>query len=149
GIGLALTKELVELMHGTISVKSAPGTGSEFTVRIPITLQAPKVSHAQEMMDTALPGMPVTILDEIENQQTEDRPLVLIIEDNGDVAHYLRITLVDQYECLHALTGESGLKMAYEDIPDIIICDVMMPGMDGFEVCARLKTDERTDHIPI
>ena len=76
-------------------------------------------------------------------------PLALLIEDNEDVAHYLKTCLKGKYQTLHAINGAIGLDMAYEKIPDIIISDVMMPKKDGFEVCATLKKDERTDHIPI
>ena len=75
--------------------------------------------------------------------------MALIIEDNDDVAHYLKTCLKGKYQTLHANNGNIGIEMAYEKIPDIIISDVMMPGKDGYEVCATLKTDERTDHIPI
>jgi len=75
--------------------------------------------------------------------------LALIIEDNEDVAHYLKTCLKDKYQTVHASNGKMGIEMAYEKIPDIIISDVMMPGKDGFEVCATLKSDERTNHIPI
>ena len=76
-------------------------------------------------------------------------PLALIIEDNADVVHYLKSCLEKQYQTLHAINGQIGIEMAFEKIPDVIICDVMMPEKDGFEVCATLKTDQRTDHIPI
>ncbi len=74
---------------------------------------------------------------------------MLIIEDNVDVAHYLKTCLNSKYETMHAINGMTGIEMALENIPDIIISDVMMPGKDGFEVCETLKSDERTDHIPI
>ncbi|MGS0524525.1 response regulator [Zobellia nedashkovskayae] len=70
----------------------------------------------------------------------EDLPLVLIIEDNKDVAYYLKQCLKDQYKMMHAINGIEGLEMAFEHIPDIIISDVMMPGKDGYEVCSMLKT---------
>jgi signal transduction histidine kinase/ligand-binding sensor domain-containing protein/DNA-binding response OmpR family regulator len=149
GIGLALTKELVELMQGTIAVKSEAGLGSEFTVHIPVTTQAPKVSTDQESLAIVEPPIPNEETVITGKNPALDLPLVLIIEDNRDVANYLKIALEHKYQCLHAPNGETGLAMAYEEIPDIIICDVMMPGMDGYEVCATLKADVRSDHIPI
>lgn len=150
GIGLALTKELVELMHGTIKVQSSLKTGSEFTVRIPITRTASISDHvnysrvSRRSIDlTEVTPSKVTL------DPKSELPLVLIIEDNLDVAHYLETCLKNKYDTLHAINGIKGIEMALERIPDIIISDVMMPGKDGFEVCEALKADERTDHIPI
>ena len=81
--------------------------------------------------------------------EENDLPLVLIIEDNKDVAHYIGTCLQGKYQYLYADNGKIGIEMALEKIPDLIISDVMMPEKDGFEVCASLKTDERTNHIPI
>jgi signal transduction histidine kinase/ligand-binding sensor domain-containing protein/DNA-binding response OmpR family regulator len=150
GIGLALTKELVDLMHGTIEVKSVLDKGSEFNVFIPISRKATVSKHIQvaKMAHHPISKQPTEISsDTVESQS--DLPLLLIIEDNVDVAHYLKTCLKNKYETLHAINGIDGIEMALEKIPDIIISDVMMPGKDGFEVCETLKTDERTDHIPI
>lgn len=150
GIGLALTKDVIDLMQGTIDVKSTLGSGSEFSVIIPITNNAPKSDKVK------IGKMPHLTKTKSNLKQTEtvfetdsDRPIVLIIEDNLDVAHYLKTCLEDKFETLHAPDGIKGIELAFEKIPDIIISDVMMPGKDGFEVCETLKTDERTDHIPI
>ncbi len=150
GIGLALTKELVDLMNGTIEAKSTLNEGSEFTVMIPVTNKAPtskdvqidKVSHPSVSKTPAIHAEKTV-------ESNAELPLVLIIEDNMDVAHYLKTCLVNKYETIHAVNGIEGIEMALEKIPDIIISDVMMPGKDGFEVCATLKSDERSDHIPI
>ncbi len=150
GIGLALTKELVELMNGNISVKSKLGKGSEFIIQLPITRNAAMTN------DVSLPYKPqivelnetINVLEEETDENTE-LPIALIIEDNEDVAQYLKICLVEKYHVLYAKDGIEGLKMAYERIPDIVISDVMMPGKDGLEVCLTLKNDERTDHIPV
>ncbi|MBT8394348.1 MAG: response regulator, partial [Bacteroidia bacterium] len=150
GIGLALTKELVELMEGTIMVKSKLGKGSEFIVQLPVTKKA-AITH-----DVSLPFKPkslelnetITTLDE-ETDENSDLPIALIIEDNEDVAQYLKICLEERHHVLYAKDGIKGLEMAYEHIPDIVISDVMMPGKDGLEVCSILKKDERTDHIPV
>ncbi|WP_452221515.1 ATP-binding protein [Lacinutrix salivirga] len=150
GIGLALTKELVELMQGTIKVNSTLDKGSEFSVMIPITRNAPKATEAQ--IDTiAISPVVKTSSKKTEqiHEANSELPLVLIIEDNMDVAHYLKTCLINKYETIHAVNGIEGIKMALEKIPDIIVCDVMMPEKDGFEVCETLKTDERSDHIPI
>ena len=150
GIGLALTKELVDLMQGTIEVQSTLQTGSTFMVTIPITRKAPLSKHVQmvESRHNLIPPVKSPQSDSIPVSDFE-LPLVLIIEDNMDVAHYLKTCLRNKYETIHAVNGVEGIEVALDKIPDIIISDVMMPGKDGFEVCTTLKSDERTDHIPI
>ncbi|MEM5566677.1 two-component regulator propeller domain-containing protein [Psychroserpens sp. AS72] len=150
GIGLALTKKIVELLNGKISVKSTENKGTEFTVIIPVTKNS--------SISTKLITNSIDIIDDIGVEQewslqlydsSTNLPKALIIEDNKDVAFYLKICLLHKYLCLFANNGDLGLEKAFDKIPDIIICDVMMPGRDGFEVCKILKTDVRTDHIPV
>ncbi|MGB5692666.1 MAG: ATP-binding protein, partial [Flavobacteriaceae bacterium] len=150
GIGLALTKEFIDLMGGTINVKSKEGQGSEFNLHIPITNNAPRTS------DFIFPVSPELYNNSEWRKTPEDflvgdnqLPLLLIIEDNVDVAHYLKKCLKEKYDILYAPDGIIGTKLAFDKIPDIIISDVMMPGKDGYEICSTLKSDERTDHIPI
>ena len=150
GIGLSLTKEFVELMNGDITVESTLGEGSTFTVQIPITNNAAQSKETKINLKSAIEtpliksSKAFSIVEEPSNL-----PLVLIIEDNEDVAHYLKTCLAKTYQTLHAEDGAIGIEMALEHLPDIIISDVMMPNKDGFEVCDTLKADERTDHIPI
>lgn len=147
GIGLALTKELVGLMNGNIKVKSKLGKGSTFLIQLPISRNA---NLAASLLPVITPQKTTTVdkVHSIENGFA-DLPLVLIIEDNLDVAFYLQTCLNEQYQTLHAKNGSIGIEMALEHIPDLIISDVMMPEKDGFEVCQILKIDERTNHIPI
>lgn len=150
GIGLALAKELVELMNGTINVKSTIGKGSEFSIKIPVTKNAPTTKGAQIRTKPHISTSgPLPLKTDQSLETNSELPLVLIIEDNMDVAHYLETSLKDTYGTIHAVNGIQGIELALERVPDVIICDVMMPGKDGFEVCATLKSDERTDHIPI
>jgi len=150
GIGLALTKELVALMNGTITVKSKLDKGSVFNVMIPITREAPVTAKVETDSIATIPKITKQSKRIEQTLETNlELPVVLIIEDNEDVAHYLKTCLKGKYRTLHASNGNMGIEMAYEKIPDIIISDVMMPGKDGFEVCKTLKADERTDHIPI
>ena len=148
GIGLALTKELIDLIGGTIVVESELEKGSTFSIKVPVSNKAPcgpLVEQREQnyristFLAKSTPGLNVHA----------DLPLLLIIEDNEDVAYYLKTCLNGKYETLHARNGVTGVEMAFEKIPDIIICDIMMPGKNGFEVCINLKSDERTDHIPL
>jgi signal transduction histidine kinase/ligand-binding sensor domain-containing protein/CheY-like chemotaxis protein len=150
GIGLAYTRELINMMQGTIEVNSEPGKGSEFKVTIPVSNEAIK-GEPSSIRKLSHENFPVVkgLIPPGSHVNMSDRPLVLIIEDNADVTQYLKWCLEDNYFPIHAPDGLIGVEMAYERIPDIIICDVMMPGRDGFEVCAVLKSDVRTDHIPI
>ncbi|TFV93624.1 hybrid sensor histidine kinase/response regulator [Algoriphagus kandeliae] len=151
GIGLALTKELVELMAGTIEVSSQLGKGSEFTLRLPIRNHAPKGS-AVELTQNLKPFVKDTLKASaigVEENYDESLPLALLIEDNEDVLGYLELCLRGNYRIQKARNGLQGIHLAIEIIPDIIVSDVMMPEKDGYEVVERLKDDERTSHIPI
>lgn len=153
GIGLALAKELIELMDGTIKVESAPNKGTTFTVLLPIINNAPLLTVQQLRSAQNLPAIlekdTVSSAFQSPVHLKIDVPKVLIIEDNADVLKFLALTLKDNYELSTARDGQAGLTQALETIPDLIISDIMMPIMDGLEVCKRLKTDERTSHIPV
>ena len=153
GIGLALVKDFVELMKGSIKVDSKLGKSSVFSIKIPITNNAILVNGSELVSNSSIIKANVaTIVSENNqsiNMSDESLPLVLIIEDNNDVAHYIKTCLIENYQILHSPNGAIGIEMALEKIPDIIISDVMMPEKDGFEVCKSLKTNELTDHIPI
>ncbi|MCH6235743.1 hybrid sensor histidine kinase/response regulator transcription factor [Cognataquiflexum rubidum] len=151
GIGLALTKELVQLMSGTIEVSSQIGKGSEFTLRLPIQKEAPK-GNAGELEQQSRPndtGLVKASAFGAEEDYNETLPLALLVEDNEDVLSYLEICLQGKYRIQKARNGLQGIQLAIEMIPDIIVSDVMMPEKDGYEVVERLKKDERTSHIPI
>jgi len=148
GIGLALVKELVEFMKGSIRIESELGKGSTFFLSFPIQHNAPLVT------DSTQDHFHIKTIPEIRIQApvevTKDGlPVLLIIEDSVDVTYYLQVCLEDQYQIVTCANGQEGVERAYELIPDVIISDVMMPKMDGFEVCRRIKTDVRTNHIPI
>ena len=148
GIGLALVKELMIVMKGTINVESEPEKGTKFSLLFPIRNTA-KLALNQETLaiDLVQPGEELRAFDQ--TKLNEEHPILLIIEDNVDVTHYLEICLEDQYQIQACRNGKNGVETALEILPDIIISDVMMPAMNGFEVTKTLKEDERTSHIPI
>lgn len=155
GLGLALTKELVRLMKGTIRAESEQGAGSLFTVTLPVT------GDARPEEDDGISRIhPGTIHSVISKNYTDwghdihpvasgEKPILLIVEDNKDVVEYLVDILGDHYMIELASNGKTGLEKAIEIIPDLILTDVMMPRMDGFEMLRQLKDDVRTDHIPV
>ncbi|MGI9174131.1 MAG: ATP-binding response regulator [Rhodothermales bacterium] len=155
GIGLALACELVELHGGTIRAESAPGFGSTFIVTLPLTLEATTTLP----VDEAVPDLSDESLDldtqtdeDVEMETSEaggDAPLVLLVEDNPDVRGFLRQTLQRRYRIAEAEAGEAGLEQARTEAPDLVISDVMMPGMDGLELCRRLRADERLGATPV
>lgn len=158
GIGLALAKELVELHHGSIDVKSELGKWTEFTIQLPLGSTHLSEAELVNIPEDTYIGQPLTFSDpfpefleiDISDQGAiSEKPLLLLIEDNAEVRNYIIEILQSQYKILKATDGEEGVKVAIEKIPDIIISDVMMPKMIGYAVCDILKKDERTSHIPI
>ncbi len=146
GIGLSLAKELVELHQGTITVDSQYRQGTTFVVRLPA---APEATASEEQL------IPL-VTDLVAEQEFHDEivpvlheNIVLLIEDNHDVRAFIKDCLVGEYQVLEAKNGREGVAMAASHIPDLIISDVMMPEMDGHEVCKTLKDDSLTSHIPI
>ena len=149
GIGLALVKEVTGLLAGNISCKSIVGKGTTFELSFPINNNAPLESSKFEIKNPILIASANEVTEEEPVNLEGDKPILLIVEDNDDVAEYLKSCLTPHYQFLLAKNGKSGLDEALEKIPDIIISDVMMPEMDGFELCEKLKNDPRTNHIPI
>ena len=149
GIGLTFVKELVKMMNGEILVESILDKGTTFTVSLPVTNEAPLASPEMEPWSIAepanldRPALPVSVTHD------QQQPLLLVVEDNLDVAHYIQSCLEKDYQTIFAPNGQTGIDMAIETIPDIIISDVMMPQKNGFELLQTLKQDERTSHIPI
>ncbi len=150
GIGLALVNDLVATLGGSVDVDSEVNKGSSFIIDLPIHNEMP-LSVGLDPYAYSTPNLPgmtgpeCQITDVVEN----GLPILLIIEDNADVAYYLQSCLEDAYQVLICSNGRLGVDMALEILPDIVISDVMMPEMDGFEVCSVLKENERSSHIPI
>ncbi|MCP1381129.1 ATP-binding protein [Runella salmonicolor] len=154
GIGLALVKELVNALRGTIEVKSTLGKGTVFVVNLPcdqahwgdrvlnaeanqVRQKSPVVSLVEESKILPLAAA------------TADLPILLIVEDNPDLRQYVRSVFGGRYQIEEAQDGEDGLRKAIELVPDIVICDLMMPRLDGLGFCKALKTDLRINHIPV
>ena len=151
GIGLALAKAFVELHGGEITVDSVEGKGTVFTVDIPMTVvEEPSADLVQEPRITQQ-----TVVEELEDMETEEqipdenKECILIIDDNADVRDYVKSLLKEEYTVIEAPDGRAGLKKAMKYVPDAIICDVMMPVMDGLECCRKLKMELQTSHIPV
>lgn len=157
GIGLALTKELVELHGGEIDVTSIAGVGSEFTVRLPRRQESVTVDQtvSSESSDPALyigtdaPAVQQAYAPDAEALMQEGaRQVVLVIEDNPDVRTYIRSCLPEEFDVVEAENGAMGLEKAIEIVPDLVVTDIMMPEMDGLEMISHLKQNERTSHLP-
>lgn len=154
GIGLALVKAFVEQHSGNISVESEFGKGSKFIVRLPLRHCAEALPKSDRTIQRTEPRSSSTssILSKIEApevQFAEDKPIMLVIDDNEDLRTLMSELMKDDYNILLASNGAEGIKTASRYIPDLIVCDVMMPVMDGFECCRRLKGELSTSHIPI
>ncbi len=151
GIGLSLTRELVKAMNGEISVESTVGVGSTFFVKLPVTNNS-AFEEKTMPIEGGIYSLPVKRTPE-RDQATPDQPIpvqtVLLIEDNPDVVEYLSACLQGKFYLDFAYNGSAGIEKALENVPDLIVSDVMMPIKDGFEVVEHLKNDERTSHIPI
>lgn len=170
GIGLALTKELIELHHGQISVESEVNKGTTFNLFFPLGkkhLKKEEISDTRENIEftTEISNVETFVAKEsverIDKTKGEDLdsnssiinpdlyPLILIIEDNADLRSYVRDHFDESYHVIEASDGVEGFEKAIENVPDLIISDVMMPKMDGYELCKKLKTNEPTSHIPV
>jgi signal transduction histidine kinase/ligand-binding sensor domain-containing protein/DNA-binding NarL/FixJ family response regulator len=160
GIGLALTKELAELHSGIIDVESEEGKGTVFKLYFPLGKDhlKPEQICDEDKISEEIIGEPeeyieknITTINDNEyfDNETTEKPSLLIVEDNPDVRTYVKMILEDQYKIYESKDGEEGLNKSFEIIPDLIISDIMMPKFDGFMLVEKLKTEQRTSHIPV
>ena len=171
GIGLALVKSFVELHHGEARVESEPGKGSDFIVVIPREQEGDSqvIHNDVDIVDNSVNASASdsknvvyeSVLQYIDDgdrsrgkvqqlvNENTNRPTVLVIDDNTDIRQYERTLLQDEYIVLEAADGKEGLAVALKEVPDLVICDVMMPVMDGLEFTKQLKTNTATSHIPV
>lgn len=153
GIGLALVKAFVELHGGTIAVDSMEGKGTVFIVDLPMFLVEENTVAEAKVQEVRITSE--IVVEELSDSESEDmapdenKECVLIIDDNADVRDYVKYLLKDEYAVIEASDGRSGLKKAMKYVPNAIICDVMMPVMDGLECCNKLKSELQTSHIPV
>ena len=156
GIGLALVKAFVELHKGTISVESDEKQGTIFTVDLPmqtcevtVSVDSPLSSSIGASVSSALNNAQVAEEEEPEKDYDSSKPSVLVIDDNADIRSYVYSLLHTDYTVIEAADGSDGIRKAMKYVPDLIISDVMMPGIDGIECCRRLKSELQTCHIPV
>jgi signal transduction histidine kinase/DNA-binding response OmpR family regulator len=153
GIGLSLTKELIDLMHGEITVESKLNLGTRFNLSIPMGTRHLDASDYILLEDSPTPEKSHEAQTETEVKEQhahvgDDRQIILTVEDNEDIRTHITDNMAE-YNIMEAANGVAGLQIATEQIPDLVITDLMMPKMDGVELCEKLKTDERTSHIPV
>lgn len=160
GIGLALSRELVLLHKGEIMASSEEGIGSEFAISLPLDTNGSAkeedagksngnniLTESLDMLSEPAEELSAAANSITENGETHER--VLVVEDNLDVRSYIREQLEENYRVAEAGNGEEGIKMAQDIMPDLIISDVMMPRMDGYQFSKAIRADEKTSHIPI
>ena len=165
GIGLALTKELVDLHHGSLNVESEEGHGTTFIVLLPVgkehlskeeitadtsdiiawesSIQHQESSIKHKESSIKPPGTSV------QKPESSNEDIILIVDDHPDVCNYIRKQLETNYQIVEAQDGQQGVDAAIETIPDLVISDVMMPKLDGNQLCEALKTNVKTSHIPV
>lgn len=149
GIGLALVKTFVDMQGGTIEVESSPKDGTAFTVTLPVTPIEGTMTEPVNLISGERVMSELADISVEEEHKPEAQNTLLIIDDNPDIRTLIGSLFCDEFTVLEASNGTQGIQAAMYNIPDVIICDVMMPGIDGLECCRRLKNEVNTSHIPV
>lgn len=149
GIGLALVKTFVDMMEGTVDVESTVENGTTFIVKLPVVpFEGEATAPVRNISsDKVLSELEDVVREEVESDPS--KPSLLVIDDNPDIRALIGTIFCDEYTVFEASNGKQGIVTAMNTVPDIIICDVMMPEMDGLECCSRLKNEVNTSHIPV
>lgn len=152
GVGLTLVKQIIDAVGGTISVESVVNQGTTFHLIIPIRSSRQVETIIEQLEETNSPDTPLIPIEDstlLGSEGEDDQARLLIIEDNRDVAAYIGSLFAEHFAVSYASHGEEGLEKAIELVPDLIITDLMMPKMDGLEVCRRVRANKIINHIPI
>lgn len=154
GIGLALVKELVELHYGEIDLKSTEGKETRFKISIPVDEvfyenKNVVIKKTIQTEDRVRPAVKISETEDVKDEISEEAPIILVVEDNNDMREFIKESIQTNYKVIESIDGEDGLDIALESIPDLIISDVLMPKLNGYEFCSKIKIDERTSHIPV
>lgn len=159
GLGLALVEAFVHLHHGNVIVESEEGKGTCFLVELPMKQEGEVIDGIEKneslknlqegaVLDAGLETLH-QLPGKVDTDGADEKEIVLVIDDNQDVRNYVKMLLRDNYTVIEAVNGQEGIRQAMKYVPDVIICDVMMPVMDGIECCRRLKNEIQTSHIPV
>jgi len=150
GIGLSLAYELTRVLGGSLSVESDPGTGTKFILKLPLyePVENELIEEITNQFSVTDFGTPLLVHNQ-ESKRTDNRPLLLIIDDHQELRTFISGALADDYQILQAADGQEGLEITQRELPDIVISDVMMPGLDGYQYTRNLKTNPVTDHIAV
>ncbi|MGJ8662281.1 MAG: hybrid sensor histidine kinase/response regulator transcription factor [Marinicella sp.] len=156
GIGLAVVEEMVKINNGHIKVYSELGNGAKFEVTFALSEKPAEIVHPQPSNSTLIDILSMEEPHDVVHHQTTtqdvlvtNKDTILVIEDNHDMRSFIIEILSEHYHCIEAENGQRGVAQAIEYIPDLVVCDVMMPIMDGFEVSRNIRTEEKTSHIPL
>lgn len=149
GIGLAVSKAFVEIHGGNIEAESAIGQGTSFSIKIPVKHVESKANIGYSTLSANEVESELEDIDSVASAPSETAPTILVIDDNKDIGTLIETLLGERFTILKASNGTEGIEIATKYIPDLVICDVMMPGIDGIETCRRLKNDVKTSHIPV
>ena len=149
GIGLSLSKAFVEMHGGSITVESEVGKGSIFIISLPVKHIAAEAVDVEKNISEQDVSAELDTIDTAEPTIDPAKPVLLVIDDNEDILNLISRLLGDEYNVLTATNGRAGIRMATKYVPDVIICDVMMPVMDGMECTRLLRTEVSTSHIPV